>query len=251
MKSRFSSFLFALTAFVGGNCLAQQHINEGMVLQGNVTPMDAPGYPLTLSVPGVYKLTSNLNVPTSARGIDITVPGVVLDLNGFSITQSAGKCAQAVTLDVTCSTAPGTIGIRSVFGGQTDGVTTIRNGFVRGFTTGVVIFKTGIVESMVFSHNEDALIVGMSNLDETRASRVADVTAELNGTAIRMGGGLIERAVLVHNGIGVEGMNGSITKDASVRDSHITNNATGVIGVALHGTRLANNKLAASASTTY
>jgi hypothetical protein len=251
MKSRFSLLFFVLTAFFGGNCLAQQHINEGMVLQGNVTPFDTPGYPLTLSVPGVYKLISNLKVPASSRGIDIVVPGVVLDLNGFSITQSAGKCTQAATLDVTCTTAPGTIGIRSYFGGQTDGVTIVRNGFVRGFNSGIVIFNTGIVESIVLTHNEDALIVGTYNLDETRASRVADVTAEFNGTAIKMVGGLIERAVLVHNGIGVEGMNGSIAKDASVRDSHITNNATGVIGAALHGTRLANNKVASSASTTY
>ena len=61
-------------------------IDQNRALAGNVTPGDAPGFPVTISLPGSYKLSGNLTVPSTVRGIDITVPNVSIDLNGFSIT---------------------------------------------------------------------------------------------------------------------------------------------------------------------
>src|SRR5580693_1218836 len=61
-------------------------INQANALAGNVTPGDAPGFPVTISVAGSYRLSSNLTVPdANTDAIDITVSHVTIDLNGFSI----------------------------------------------------------------------------------------------------------------------------------------------------------------------
>jgi len=38
-------------------------INQVRALAGNTTPGDAPGFPVTISQPGSYRLTGNLTVP--------------------------------------------------------------------------------------------------------------------------------------------------------------------------------------------
>ena len=78
--------LLALTA--AGQALAQATIDQNKALAGNVTPGDMPGFPITLSVPGSYKLTGNLVVPGGLNGIEITSDNVTLDLNGFRIAGS-------------------------------------------------------------------------------------------------------------------------------------------------------------------
>ena len=60
-------------------------ITQQKALAGNVTPGDAPNFPVTLSRPGAYSLGGNLNVPAGKDGILITAPDVTLDLNGFSM----------------------------------------------------------------------------------------------------------------------------------------------------------------------
>src|SRR5438552_8329198 len=61
-------------------------INQSTALAGNVTPGDAPGFPVTISVSGSYKLSGNLTVPDAdTTAIRITAEDVTVDLNGFSI----------------------------------------------------------------------------------------------------------------------------------------------------------------------
>jgi hypothetical protein len=61
-------------------------ISQNAAIAGNVTPGDTPGFPVTISVPGSYRLSTNLTVPdTSTDAILITANDVTLDLNGFSI----------------------------------------------------------------------------------------------------------------------------------------------------------------------
>ena len=60
-------------------------IDQARALAGNVTPGDAPGFPVTLSLPGSYRLSGNLIVLTPTDGILITADRVTLDLNGFSV----------------------------------------------------------------------------------------------------------------------------------------------------------------------
>ncbi len=61
-------------------------INQAKALAGGVTPGDAPGFPVTISQPGSYRLMGNLTVPDgNTTAIVITHPRVTLDLNGFAI----------------------------------------------------------------------------------------------------------------------------------------------------------------------
>jgi hypothetical protein len=83
MKTLHSLILFAvLTApsfAVDGVVL----INRSSALAGNVTPGDTPGFPVTISVSGRYRLSGNLTVPANTDAIDITANNVTIDLNGF------------------------------------------------------------------------------------------------------------------------------------------------------------------------
>jgi len=60
-------------------------INQTRAIAGGITAGDNPGFPITISQSGSYRLTSNLTVPTGVEGIRITANGVSLDLNGFTI----------------------------------------------------------------------------------------------------------------------------------------------------------------------
>ncbi len=61
-------------------------ISQVQALAGNVTPGDAPGFPVTISLPGSYRLSGNLTVPdANTIAIQIAADNVTIDLNGFSI----------------------------------------------------------------------------------------------------------------------------------------------------------------------
>src|SRR5512139_2763385 len=71
-------------------------INQAKAKVGGVTPGDTPLFPVTISQPGSYRLTSNLDVTdASARpngtaaenttAIQVTADNVTIDLNGFMI----------------------------------------------------------------------------------------------------------------------------------------------------------------------
>ena len=88
-KHRLAVTLFALFALAP---TLPAHAIDGEILitqvkanAGNITPGDSPGFPITLSRPGTYKLAGNLTVPANKDGISITSYDVTLDLNGFRI----------------------------------------------------------------------------------------------------------------------------------------------------------------------
>ena len=60
-------------------------IDQQHALVGGIGDGDASGFPVTITQPGIYRLTSNLQVPTGKNGIEIASNDVTLDLNGFSI----------------------------------------------------------------------------------------------------------------------------------------------------------------------
>lgn len=75
-------------------------IDQNRALAGYVTPDDGPGFPVTISQSGSYRLSGNLTVPDlNTTAIQITADFVTLDLNGFSIigpavcTGSPIKCS--------------------------------------------------------------------------------------------------------------------------------------------------------------
>jgi hypothetical protein len=61
-------------------------IDQNRALAGGVTPGDAPGFPISINTPGIYKLGSNLVVPNeNTTAIMVNVDNVTIDLNGFAI----------------------------------------------------------------------------------------------------------------------------------------------------------------------
>ena len=114
-------------------CLYAAHavlIDQDRALAGDITPGDAPGFPVTISQPGSYRLAGNLTVSDSGTtAIQITADSVTLDLNGFSII-GPGGC----TIRPTVCPAPGKgIGVQAA-GEETLVPRGIRilNGSVRG-----------------------------------------------------------------------------------------------------------------------
>jgi parallel beta-helix repeat protein len=61
-------------------------ITQSAALAGNVTPGDAPGFPVTLSASGSYRLDSNLALSTAVNGIEVMAAEVTIDFNGFKIS---------------------------------------------------------------------------------------------------------------------------------------------------------------------
>ena len=117
-------------------------INQSQALAGNITPGDAPGFPVTISQSGSYRLTGNLIVPdANTTAIQIAAENVTLDLNGFSII-GPSVCTSSPT---TCP-APGR-GIGVLAGSdQTFGPRNVRvqNGTVRGMgLQGIVMTGEG------------------------------------------------------------------------------------------------------------
>ena len=125
-------------------------ITQADALAGNVTPGDAPGFPVTLSLSGSYKLASNLAVnPEAIYGIVADAADIRIDLDGFTIS-GGGKLSQ---------TNPKT-GIK----GNNTGLT-VKNGTITNFrASGIEFFSRRIlmIDNMVISSNG---IYGIDNLN--------------------------------------------------------------------------------------
>ena len=109
-------------------------INQARALKGGVTPGDEPGFPITISQPGSYRLTSDILVPSTANGIElVAVDDVTIDLNGFSI--SGGR--------------------RAISGGASNNIAVIA-GTVRGTTkAGILLGPSARVENIRLHGTQD------------------------------------------------------------------------------------------------
>src|SRR5215469_17235968 len=114
-------------------------INQNVALAGNVTPGDTPGFPVTITAQGSYKLSGNLIVPdANTTAIDITADPVTIDLNGFSIVGPVVCSGFPVT---SCTLSGTGIGVHA---GLATNVTVL-NGVVRGMgNVGVVLDEGGV-----------------------------------------------------------------------------------------------------------
>lgn len=177
-------------------------IDQNRALAGGVTPADRPGFPVTISVSGSFRLSSDLVVPPNTSGIEITDnPGdpngltrdpnfdasVTIDLNGFAIV---GPRA--------CSTGPATAvpgchGIVSL--SQVNGSLIVRSGAIRGMG-GAAIWAAGRVGEF---DSSKVAIVDHVHMFDNGASAVLGTASLLNcevhGGVIRVFKGLIRGSV--------------------------------------------------------
>lgn len=103
-------------------------IDQGRALAGNITPGDAPGFPVSLTRSGSYRLSSQLTLPANRNinGIEVSNDSTVsLDLNGFAIVGPCGPAIEPRPCDGKGGTGKGVLTL-----GGFDGAD-IRNGTIR------------------------------------------------------------------------------------------------------------------------
>lgn len=147
-------------------------IDQNHALAGSVTPGDAPGFPVTISQPGSYRLSGNLTVPNAnTTAIQITADHVSLDLNGFAIIGPT-VCTSS---PATCPPIAQGIGIQADNGPTADGPrgTKVFNGTVRGMgSTGIFITGAGSsVERVVLDSNGGGGVIIAGTVIQSTATR--------------------------------------------------------------------------------
>ena len=171
-------------------------INHAAVVAGGITPGDSPGYPATLSAPGSYRLTGNLEMPDqNTDGIEISGDFVSVDLNGFSII---GPTVCSGTPVTSCTPTGGGTGIDS----DADG-TSIFNGVVRGSGQfGVSISgHGGTIDNVRAQDNAlNGLTVNAASQDQGGTIRNSNSNRNGNFGIYIGNGGLAEGNVVFGNG---------------------------------------------------
>jgi hypothetical protein len=205
-------------------------IDQNKALAGNVTPSDAPGFPVTITLPGSYRLSSNLIVPnadTTAIVIAANTPGVTIDLNGFSIIGPT----VCTGFPLSCSPTGTGMGVATALNDPLESFgATVRNGTVRGMgSIGVALYtRLGTVENVtVLSNGGGGIFVELGTV-------VGNRVFKNGGDGIGGGNSVISRNMV----------SGNRDFGISVDDSIVLNNAmivNGNLGLNASNTGFASN----------
>jgi parallel beta-helix repeat protein len=144
-RERLSAVLLAAAMLLG--LAASAGAVDGTIEINQAKVLAAGGFPYQIKASGSYRLTSDLTVPASTDGIDVTVSNVTVDLNGFTITGPGG------------SSTPSGI---SAF----DSDVTVENGTVTGFGAGVGVGSFGIVRNVHADVNGTGINVSSNTVVE-------------------------------------------------------------------------------------
>ncbi|GMR21144.1 MAG: hypothetical protein BMS9Abin36_1743 [Gammaproteobacteria bacterium] len=217
-------------------------INQACAVSGGCFTGDGPGFPVTITTAGSYLLTGNLSVASNGGAIVATVAGVQLDLNGFEVA-GGGSCSATIDnvsnqlVSVSCSGAAG-FGI--------DGVDSVRNGTVRGFSIGIntatsLTLRVDEIAARENSTGINAMGTGLIMTDsivstgfrgvsgQNRNSRftIRNSVFERNNQGIYLPNGVLSDSVFYQNG---EALRSSIGGRALVINSSFTANASSITG---------------------
>lgn len=206
-------------------------IDQNRALAGNVTPGDAPGFPVTLTLSGSYRLSGNLTVPdanTSAIVVAADVTGVTVDLNGFTISGPT-VCGG---FPIVCSPLGSGIGVSAPNGAR---AITVRNGTIVGMGTSAV--------QLLSSLNTVDNISAISNGQVGIFASLATVT---NNRALKNGfnGLLVGNSVVMHNLAVQNGGAGIGGNDNLIVNNTLTVNA--LVGVAAANSAFSGNQFSSN-----
>ena len=242
MSHQFFALAAATLSLSAGLVSSPLPLDHAQALRGGATPGDAPGYPITISQPGSYRLVSDLMVPAHADGIVVTAPHVTLDLNGHTISGPVRCVHSAADRRVECNwlveLSP-RAGINTVAAPHS----VIRDGVVTGFAgRGIHHGEATLIENVEVSSNAGAGIAGAGHAN---GGVVRDVLVRHNG-----GSGLVcDDLTVVRSSFADNGGTGVDCRRASFSDS--VSRGNGGFGVAdgfKPGLRTINNRLGAVAS---
>jgi hypothetical protein len=160
-------------------------LNQDKAISGNVTPGDAPGFPIAITRPGRYVLASNL-YPMGKQGIEIQAYDVTIDFNGFILHG----------------------GFQQAHGIVGSGVNTVKivNGVIAGFMHVAVYGRDSwVIENMRISANG-------AGIQLHHLARIQKNTLTINGSfGIQcMDGCHVEGNVISQNFVGVDINSGTV-----------------------------------------
>lgn len=210
-------FAIALCAAVVAFAPAPAYAVDGTVLINQNTVINGlPGcptgghFPIVICQSGSYKLSGNLKVPAGMDAIDVSVAGVTLDLNGFTI---AG----------TSKTGTGVSGSLSA-----DEVT-VENGRITGFDSAVWLAGQSASIDHITANNNGTYGIFIGD------GQVLHSTANQNGFGIALEhGGTVSNCYVSRNAN--DGIIALLDGSAPITGVNITNNLinwNGGIGLAL------------------
>ncbi len=242
MSNQFVALAAATLSLAAGLASDPVSIDAAQAARGGVTPGDAPGYPITISQPGRYRLSGDLIVPAHADGIVVTAANVTLDLNGHRVhgpvrcTHSAARRAVECSWRVEPSPRAG---INTVAAPRS----VIRNGSVMGFAgVGIHHGEATLLENLEVSSNAGAGIVGGGHADGGVARQL--LVQHNGGSGIVCLHLTVERSSFADNGgTGVDCRSG-VFSDSVSRG----NGGFGVADAFKPGLRTINNRQGAVAS---
>lgn len=216
-------------------------ITQARAIAGGVTPGDAPGFPVTISEPGSYRLASDLRVASpGVAAIDLTTTHIQLDLNGFTVYGPGKGVGSAAGIEG----HPG--------GGATGAAVTIRNGFVRDMGGhGIAIDSSTTVDHVASLENglDGMLLTTGARITNSQANgngrhgfrilvgQISNSNASVNGQSgvyIEYGSSLVSDNVLERNGAwGVYAESTGFGGPSGYKGNVMFNNANGSAGGAL------------------
>ncbi len=196
LKSVQLSLLTAgLLAAISGTALAVDGvvlIDQNKALAGNITPGDAPGFPITITQSGSYRLASNLTIAdANTTAIEVDVGNVTIDLNGFAIVGPT-RCS----FSHVCAPTGTGIGIDARFANNV----TVVNGTIRGMGSSAIMPILGGVEGASLTNYFEKLRLetnGSGGIGgDPRLGEIANGNLQVRDSVISNNGG---------NGIGARG----------------------------------------------
>jgi hypothetical protein len=196
----------------------QLEINQACAVNTGCFPGDAPGFPVTITTPGSYRLTGNLDLSAfdpNLSGIQVNAPAVTVDLGGFHIAGATTCSGSGASISCFPSfTGGGSAGVLFQF--ASGGV--VQNGIVRNMKNlGIFGRSPGLhVQNITAIHNggwgiragRGALVensVAIENFTEgiklSVGSAVHGVTATGNGTdGFELDGATVSQSTATANG---------------------------------------------------
>lgn len=208
------SFIVCSTTILASD--GQLEINQACAVNTGCFTGDAPGFPVTITQPGSYRLTGNLDLGAqdpALSGIDVSSPGVTVDLAGFQIAGPTRCSGSGASLSCSPAGANGGWGVLFQEGAT---ASVVRNGIVRNMANaGIGSAATGTrVEHITANHN------GIDGIGAQEGTLVVNCVALENGSdGIDVDAGSIVDAVTAigngKDGIEVDGPGGVVTRSTA------------------------------------
>ena len=204
-------------------------IDQAKAVHGGVTPGDSPGFPVTISKPGSYRLSSNLMVTrANTTCIEITSDDVTLDLNGFTISGQT-VCTPGSNKSVSCSPSGNGIGVNA----PTEANIAVTNGVVRGMgLDGVNLAGTNTRAENIQAYGNGGYGIRSTTASNTTSANNGGVGITIvngsNNTSANNGGDGIDSSGTANNNVSNDNGGSGISAVTANNNASFNNEGDGI-----------------------